>query len=141
VGAALGDAPLLEYHDLIGMTHRGDAMRDHDRRARAHQVLELPQDGLFGVGVHAGETVVEQEGFLFTHNREKQIEPSLRKEVAKLGYTVSVQSDKEEEKIKKDVIDMLIEKYTKTWYDDVFHVVQTIPKQLRYLYKVEGSGR
>lgn len=95
------------------------------------QELGLLQDSIY-------RKVVEQESFLFTHNLEKQIEPLLKEEVAKLGHTISVQSDKEEKKIRKDVIDILLEKYTKTWYDNVFHIVQTIPKQYRRLYTVEG---
>jgi hypothetical protein len=62
------------------------------------------------------KTLVEQEEFLFMHNLEKQVEPLLKKEVAKLGYNISIQSEKESEKIKKDLVDMLIEKYTRTWY-------------------------
>ena len=87
------------------------------------------------------KTVIEQEGFLFMQNLEKKIEPLLKEEMAKFGYLISVQSDKNEEKIKKDAIDMLIERHTGTWHDDVFHVMQTIPKQFRCLYKVEGTGR
>src|SRR5262249_1264606 len=44
VRAALDDASLVEHEDLIGVANRGEAMRDDERGAPAHQGMEAVLD-------------------------------------------------------------------------------------------------
>ena len=41
VGRALGDdASPVHHHDAVGLEHGGEAMRDHQRRASVHELIE-----------------------------------------------------------------------------------------------------
>ncbi len=61
VGAEFGDAAGDEDGDLIGVAGGGDAVGDEDGGAAFHDSLEAAEDSLFGVGVDAGEGIVEDE--------------------------------------------------------------------------------
>ena len=61
VGAEFGDAAGDEDGDLVGVAGGGDAVRDEDGGAAFHDSLQTAEDALFGVGVYAGEGVVEDE--------------------------------------------------------------------------------
>ena len=63
VGAELGDAAGDEDGDLVGVARGGDAVGDEDGGATFHDSLQAAEDALFGVGVDAGEGVVEDEDF------------------------------------------------------------------------------
>src|SRR5690349_20096125 len=40
VGARLGDAALIQHHDLVRTAHGGEPVGDHDHGAAGHQVLQ-----------------------------------------------------------------------------------------------------
>src|ERR1700716_1625063 len=50
--SALDDASLIEDQDLVGVLHRGEAVRDDDARALAHHAAQPAKDLGFGVRVH-----------------------------------------------------------------------------------------
>src|ERR1035438_3729954 len=51
----------MEDGDAIGVADGGDAVGDEDGGASAHDFAEMVQDFVFGVGVDAGERVVEDQ--------------------------------------------------------------------------------
>ncbi len=61
MGAELDDAAGVQHGDLVGVAHGGDAVRDEDGGAAAHDLPQVIEDAFFGVGVNAGEGVVEDQ--------------------------------------------------------------------------------
>ena len=61
MGAEFDDASLVEDGDAVGVADGGDAVGDEDGGASAHDFAEMVEDFIFGVGVDAGEGVVEDE--------------------------------------------------------------------------------
>src|ERR1700686_4524850 len=51
----------MQYGDAVGIAHGGDAVRDENGRAAAHDVAQMIENLVFGVSVDAGERVVEDE--------------------------------------------------------------------------------
>src|ERR1035438_3479092 len=51
----------MEDCDAIGVADGGDAVGDEDGGSSAHDFAEMVQDFVFGVGVYAGEGVVEDQ--------------------------------------------------------------------------------
>ena len=52
---------LVEDGDAVGVADGGDAVGDEDGGASVHEVAKVVEDFVFGVGVDAGEGVVEDE--------------------------------------------------------------------------------
>ena len=52
---------MVEHGNLIGMAHGRDAMGDQDGGRGLNIAAEAAQDTFFGVGVHAGQSIVEDE--------------------------------------------------------------------------------
>ena len=61
MGAVFDDASLVEDGDGVGVADGGNAVGDEDGGASAHDFAEVVEDFVFGVGVDAGEGVVEDE--------------------------------------------------------------------------------
>jgi hypothetical protein len=61
VGAEFDDASLVENGDAVGVADGGDAVRDEDGGASAHEIAQVVENFVFGVGVDAGEGVVEDK--------------------------------------------------------------------------------
>ena len=61
VGAELDDASADEDGDAVGIADRGDAVGDEDGGAAFHAAAQLFEDALLGVGIDAGQGVVEDE--------------------------------------------------------------------------------
>ena len=61
MGALLGDAAGDQDGDLVGVAGGGDAVGDEEGGASAHDLAQTGEDDLFGVGVDAGQGVVEDE--------------------------------------------------------------------------------
>lgn len=61
VCAQFGDAAGYEDGDLVGVAGGGDAVGDEDGGPALHDGAKAVEDALFGVGVDAGEGVVEDE--------------------------------------------------------------------------------
>ena len=59
--AALGDAPCFQHHDLVGVDDRGEAVRDHERRAPDHEIVEARLHRTLGLGVEGGGRLVEEQ--------------------------------------------------------------------------------
>src|ERR1700687_2783864 len=51
----------MQYGDTVGIADGGDAVRDENGRAAAHDVAQMIENLVFGVSVDAGERVVEDE--------------------------------------------------------------------------------
>src|SRR6266550_1142486 len=69
VGAEFDDASLVEDGDAVGVTDGRDAVRDEDGGASLHDLAQVVEDLVFGVRVHAGESVVENEDARTTQQR------------------------------------------------------------------------
>ena len=63
VGAEFDDAAGVQDGDAVGVADGGDAVGNEDGGAAAHYVAQVVEDFVFGVGVDAGEGVVEDEDF------------------------------------------------------------------------------
>src|SRR5450631_4475530 len=61
VGAEFDDASGVQHGDAVGIADGGDAVRNEDGGAAAHDVAQVIEDLVFGVGVDAGERVVEDQ--------------------------------------------------------------------------------
>src|ERR1035441_9981575 len=61
VPAQLHNSSVVEYGDLVGIAHSGDAMGDHDGGRGMDVTAQASQDAFFRVGVYAGQRVVEDE--------------------------------------------------------------------------------
>src|SRR6202023_3675292 len=61
VGAYFYDASLVKDGDRVRVADGGNAGGDEDGRASAHDLPEMVEDFVFGMGVDAGEGVVENE--------------------------------------------------------------------------------
>src|SRR5438105_415075 len=49
VRAAFDDAPVVDDDDVVGVFHRGDAVRDDERRPSLPNLPQRPQDLLLGI--------------------------------------------------------------------------------------------
>ena len=61
VAAQLYDSAVIEHGDLVGIADGGDAVGDEQCGGGRSVVAQPAEDALFGVGVHAGQCVVEDE--------------------------------------------------------------------------------
>ena len=61
MGAQFHDAACGEDGDSVGIAGGGDAVGDEDGGASLHHGAQARENGLFGVGVYAGEGVVQDE--------------------------------------------------------------------------------
>ncbi len=51
----------MQDGDAVCVAHGGDAVRDEDGGASLHHFAQAVEDVIFGVGIDAGEGVVEDE--------------------------------------------------------------------------------
>ena len=77
VGAALGDPAAIEDHDLVRVAHRGEAVRDDDRRAALGEVLERFAHGALGLHVEGRRGLVEHEHGRVAQDRAGDRDPLL----------------------------------------------------------------
>ncbi|MBV6467016.1 MAG: hypothetical protein PGMFKBFP_02348 [Anaerolineales bacterium] len=61
VAAALDDSPVGHDQDQVGAADGGESVRDHKRGASLHQAVERLLDEQFGLRVHAGGGVVQDQ--------------------------------------------------------------------------------
>src|SRR5262249_56170352 len=61
VRAALDDLAVVEDDDVVGVLHRGDAMRDDQRGSSSPNRAQRLQNGLLGRGVDGAQRVVENQ--------------------------------------------------------------------------------
>ena len=61
MGALFHYASLVEDGYGVGVADGGDAVRDEDGSASLHDFAKVVEDFVFGMGVNAGESVVENE--------------------------------------------------------------------------------
>ncbi len=71
VAAELYNAPLLEHHDRVGIAHRGEAVRDHERRAPAHELIHTAPNEHFGTRVDGTRRFVQNDGRRVGHGRAR----------------------------------------------------------------------
>ena len=51
--------PWCKHGDAVGVAHGGDAVRDEDGGASLHHFAQAVEDLILGVGIDAGQGVVE----------------------------------------------------------------------------------
>src|SRR5208283_564862 len=61
VRAEFHDASLVQHRNAVGLAHGGDAVRNKDGSAALHHLSQMIQDFVFGVGVDAGERVIQNK--------------------------------------------------------------------------------
>ena len=61
MAATLNDPAIVEHDDLIGVLHRAHPLGNHKRRAALHDSPERLLDAVFGLHVHTGGGVVENQ--------------------------------------------------------------------------------
>ena len=54
VSSLLHNLPVVDHEDHIGPNHRGQTVRDHDRRFAFHQVSEGIEHKFLGLGIESG---------------------------------------------------------------------------------------
>ncbi len=59
--SALDDRTILQHQDLVGIDHRGQSMRNHQRRVSAGYLLERRLDLAFGLRIERGRCLVEDQ--------------------------------------------------------------------------------
>src|SRR5260370_31486437 len=59
--AALSDGAANQNNDLVGVPDRGGTVRDQNRRAAFHDSAQSGEDALFGLRVHGGKGIVEDQ--------------------------------------------------------------------------------
>ena len=61
MGTEFDDASAVQDGNAVGVADRGDAMRDEDGGAAAHDIAQMVQDLVFGMRIDAGESIVEDQ--------------------------------------------------------------------------------
>lgn len=69
VGPDFDDAAVVEDGDLVGIANGGDTMGDEDACRCFRIASEAAKDAFFGIGVYAGQRVVEDEDRGASHER------------------------------------------------------------------------
>ena len=59
--AAFHDLPVFEYDDLIRKSHGRHSMTDQNGSPPVHDSLQGCKDLLFGISVHTGEGIVQDQ--------------------------------------------------------------------------------
>ncbi len=59
--AGFYDAALVQHGDPIGIANGRDPMRDEDGGSPAHHLTQMVENLVFGVGVDAGERIIENK--------------------------------------------------------------------------------
>src|SRR5215472_5050517 len=65
------DASTVQNGDAIGVAHRRDPMRDKDGGSPLHDVAEVVENLVFGLGIHAREGVIENQDTRVTDQRAR----------------------------------------------------------------------
>ena len=61
MGPAFGDATFVEQEDDVGVAHRGDAVRDDDRRPLPQDSAQPRQNFFLRVRVHRRQRIVQNQ--------------------------------------------------------------------------------
>ena len=77
VGAALGDAAMLEHQNLVSADDRRQAVGDRQRRAVGGDLLELGLDQLLGFGIERRGRLVEDQDPRVLEDRARNRDPLL----------------------------------------------------------------
>jgi len=63
MGTGFHDAAIVQNGDLIGVANGGDPVRNENGSSSLHDFAQVIQNLIFGMRVHAGERVVENQNF------------------------------------------------------------------------------
>src|SRR5215471_1568998 len=77
MSTALYNLPLIQNNNLVGVFDRGNAVTDQDGRAVLHDSLELTQDLFFRVGIHARQSIIENQNSGIAQNSTGNCGPLL----------------------------------------------------------------
>ena len=80
MGAALNDAPLLQYHDAVGIANGGQPVSDDEGGAALHQGIHTPLHQGFGAGIDGTGGLIQDE-----HRRVSHSSPGNGQKCAGLG--------------------------------------------------------
>jgi hypothetical protein len=61
VSTVFHDLAVVQHGDAVGVAHRRNPVRDEDGGPPLHDLAQMVQDAIFGLGVHTGERVVEHQ--------------------------------------------------------------------------------
>ena len=61
MGALVDDPALIHHQDAVAGQHRGEAMRDHERGAVAHQFFQRGLHQRFAFGIQRRGRLIEQQ--------------------------------------------------------------------------------
>lgn len=68
VRAALNHLAFVQHNDLVGTTHRGQSMGNHDHRAAHHQPFQRVLHQMLALGIKgAGSLIKQQDGRILQH--------------------------------------------------------------------------
>src|SRR5690606_15125868 len=68
VGSLLDDAPMIHHDDEIGVLHGSDTVRDDQAGACPQHFAEFRENVGGGVGVHAGQRIVQHQHRRIAHD-------------------------------------------------------------------------
>src|SRR6266480_2831970 len=68
MGPSFDNPPVLQHADHIGISDRGDAVRNDQARAIAHYVSQATEDSFLRVSVNRRQSVVEDQYFRVARN-------------------------------------------------------------------------
>src|SRR5208283_3972332 len=71
VRPALHQFAAFQHHDLVRIAHRGRPVRNQDRRPPVHHPAQPAQNSFFGLGVHCGKGIVQNQNPRIPHNRPR----------------------------------------------------------------------
>ena len=75
MAALLDDPAAREHHDVIGVLHRGQVVRDDDYRLVLHQVIQRLDDRRGGGRIKPGQGLVENHDRRVAHDRARDGDP------------------------------------------------------------------
>src|SRR5512143_668801 len=61
MSAEFDDPARMKHGDQIGVANGGDAVRDKNSRPSFHDFAQVIKDFIFGMRVHTGESVIENQ--------------------------------------------------------------------------------
>ena len=59
--APLDDATAMQHDDHVGIAHGGNTVRDEDGGPTHHEIAQLVENLVFGMRIHARESVVQNQ--------------------------------------------------------------------------------
>src|SRR5437868_2585674 len=75
MGSEFDDASAVQHRNLISVADGGNAMRYKHRRSSLHDLSQVIQDFVFGLSIHAGESVIQHQNSGISNNGASYCSP------------------------------------------------------------------